>query len=63
MAALPPIKPPRAALLELRLDEERCRRDGVGWLAPKSGWFAWGSDRSAWPAEVDEVLDTTDADC
>lgn len=43
---LTPVKPlvVVAAVLALRvlkLEEDRCRREGVGWLAPDSKWFAF----------------------
>ena len=47
----------------LRLDDERCRREGVGRLAPEMRWFAWWSVESARPVEVDDAFDTTEADC
>ena len=28
-------------LRELKLDDDRCRRDGVGWLGPDIKWFAF----------------------
>lgn len=47
----------------LTLEDERWRRDGVGWLAPEMRWFAWWSVESARPVDVDDALDTTEADC
>lgn len=47
----------------LREEEERWRREGVGWLAPEMRWLAWWSVESARPVEVDDELDTTEADC
>lgn len=47
----------------LTLEDERCRREGVGWLAPEMRWFAWWSLESARPVDVDDALETTDADC
>ena len=29
------------ALRALRLEDDRCRREGVGWLAPDIRWFAF----------------------
>lgn len=60
---------PSVALLILRvlkLDEDRCLREGMGWLAPKSVWFALMSVRSAIPVDVDEVDvvdEVAEADC
>lgn len=50
-------------LLVLRLDEERCRREGVGWLGPDIRWFALWSVESAKPVDVDEVVEATEAVC
>jgi len=45
------------------LDEDRwCLRwEGTGWLGPERRWFALLSDASRNPAEVEEVLETTEA--
>ena len=51
------------ALRELRFEEERCRREGVGWLGPESRWLELWSEASGRPVDVEEALDTTEADC
>ena len=51
------------ALLVLRLDDERCRRDGVGWLAPSVVLCALKSGASVTPAEVEDVVEATEAVC
>ena len=63
--ALMPVSPLLAvlALRVLRLEDDRCRRDGVGWPTPDSRWFALWSFMSARPVEVDDVVDATEADC
>lgn len=63
-----PVRPltPLAAVVALRvlkLEEDRCRLEGVGWLAPERRWFALWSFKSGKPVEVEDVVDATDADC
>jgi len=44
------------------LDEDRwCLWEGTGWLGPERRWLALLSDASTNPAEVEEVLETTEA--
>ena len=62
LSPLPEV-PVRLILRVLRLEDERCRREGVGWLVPESMWFAFWSVASAIPADIDEFVDTTEADC
>ena len=42
-------------------DEERCLRDGVGWVAPVNWWVGLGSDMSTGSSEAEVELDETDA--
>ena len=45
------------------LEDERCRLEGVGWLAPDMMLLAVWSPASATPAEVEEVFEATEAVC
>lgn len=47
----------------LRLEEDRCLRDGVGWLGPEMRWLALWSAESANPVDVEDVVDATEAVC
>lgn len=49
----------------LVLDEERWWRrwEGIGCEGPERRWFVLWSAESGRPAEVEEVLETTDAFC
>ena len=66
-AVLPlmPVSPVAEVLIlrVLKLEEDRWRREGVGWLGPESRWFAFWSVESGRPLDVEEVVDTTEADC
>lgn len=51
------------ALRVLRLEDDRCRREGVGWLGPDIRWLEFWSVASSSPVEADEAFDATEADC
>jgi hypothetical protein len=55
--------PVALVLLVLRLDDERCLLEGVGWLAPKPIWLGLLSEMSAKPVDIEEVVEATEADC
>lgn len=57
------LMPVALVLLVLRLEDERCLLDGVGWLAPKPMLLGLLSEKSATPVDVEEVVDATEADC
>lgn len=46
------------AMCELKLDDDRWRREDVG-----MGWWNWPSSGSLKPVEVDDAVDATDAVC
>lgn len=50
-------------LRALKLEEDRCRRDGVGWLVPDIIWFAFWSVISGRPVDAEDVVEATEADC
>lgn len=57
------VVPAVLALLVLRLDDERWRREGVGWLGPDMRWFALWSLESGRPVDVEDAVEATDAVC
>lgn len=51
------------ALRVLRFEDDRCRREGVGWLAPSIPLCDVVSVPSGTPVEVEDVVETTEAVC
>ncbi len=63
-----PVKPLAVVALVLtlrvlKLEEDRCRLEGRGWLGPDSKWFAPWSEVSGRPVDAEEAVEATESDC